>query len=68
MKVINGSVRLVGGAGMYNVAPPATQPAHIADVAVAAGANPTKEEYDDLVGKFNTLLARLESYGMQASS
>lgn len=45
-----------------------TQAATIADAAVAAGANPTKAEYDALVGKFNTALAALEGVGILASS
>lgn len=36
----------------------------VADAAVAAGANPTKAEYDALVGKFNTVLAKLETSGI----
>lgn len=31
---------------------------------VAAGANPTKTEYDALVGKFNTLLTQLKDNGV----
>ena len=64
---INSRVVANGGLGSYGVLPPSTQPAHIANCAVAAGANPTKAEYDDLVGKFNILLARMESFGMQAT-
>lgn len=36
----------------------------IASANVAAGANPTKAEYDALVGKFNALLADLKSNGL----
>lgn len=56
------------GLGMYGTNPPATQPAHIADAAVASGANPTKVEYDALVGTVNAILARMEGFGMQATS
>ena len=38
----------------------ATQSAHIADAAVAAGSTPTKAEYDALVGQFNALLVACE--------
>jgi hypothetical protein len=38
----------------------ATQSAHIADATAAAGAAPTKEEYDALVTKFNALLVACE--------
>lgn len=60
-----GSVFVVGGSIV-----PATevQAAHIADGEVAAGANPTKAEYDALVGKFNALLAAVENVGILAKS
>jgi len=45
-----------------------TQAATIADAAAAVGANPTKAEYDALVGKFNAALAALEGVGILASS
>lgn len=45
-----------------------TQASHIADEAAAAGANPTKAEYDALVTKFNAVLAALEGVGVLASS
>lgn len=44
------------------------QAAHIADAAAAAGANPTKTEYDALVVKFNALLAAVEGVGITATS
>lgn len=44
------------------------QAAHIADAEVAAGAAPTKTEYDALVGKFNDLLAAVENVGILAKS
>lgn len=56
------------GVGMYNVTPPSIQPTHITDAVYAAGATPTKAEYDALVTKVNTLLDRLESFGMSATS
>jgi hypothetical protein len=64
----SGSIITRLGVGMYNVTPPATQPAHIADAANAAGATPTKAEFDALVTKFNTVLTRMESFGMQPTS
>lgn len=36
----------------------------IAAAGVAAGANPTKAEYDALVGKFNALLVSLKANGL----
>jgi hypothetical protein len=36
----------------------------ITNATVAAGANPTKAEYDALVGKFNSLLAAARSAGI----
>lgn len=42
--------------------------AHIADAAVAAGANPTKAEYDALVGKFNLVLHALQDVEILPSS
>lgn len=36
----------------------------IANAAVAAGANPTKAEYDVLVGKFNSLLQVARDAGL----
>lgn len=45
-----------------------TQATHIADASAAAGAAPTKAEYDDLVTKFNAALAVLENIGAVASS
>jgi len=45
-----------------------TQASHIADAAAAAGANPTKAEYDALVTKFNAVLTALEGVGILASS
>lgn len=45
-----------------------TQAATITDATVAAGANPTKAEYDALVGKFNAVLLALEGKGILASA
>lgn len=42
--------------------------AHIPNAAVAAGANPTKAEYDALVGKFNSVLTTLRDAGLLPSS
>lgn len=36
----------------------------VTNAAVAAGATPTKAEYDALVGKFNALIAELKSQGL----
>jgi hypothetical protein len=40
--------------------------AAITDEVVAAGANPTKAEYDSLVGKFNALLVAARAKGIIA--
>jgi hypothetical protein len=42
--------------------------AHIPNAAVAAGANPTKAEYDALVGKFNLVLGVLRDAELIPSS
>lgn len=42
--------------------------AHIPNAAVAAGANPTKAEYDALVGKFNLVLGVLRDAELLPSS
>jgi hypothetical protein len=42
--------------------------AHIPNAAVAAGANPTKAEYDALVGKFNSVLGVLRDAELLPSS
>lgn len=42
--------------------------AHIPDAVVAAGANPTKAEYDALVAKFNLVLGVLRDAGLLPSS
>lgn len=42
--------------------------AHIPNAAVAAGANPTKAEYDALVGKFNQVLGVLRDAELLPSS
>lgn len=42
--------------------------AHIPNAVVAAGANPTKAEYDVLVGKFNEVLATLRDAELLPSS
>jgi hypothetical protein len=42
--------------------------AHIPNAAVAAGANPTKAEYDALVGKFNLVLGTLRDAELLPSS
>ena len=42
--------------------------AFIADATAAAGANPTKAEYDALVGKFNSVLQVLKDAGLIPSS
>lgn len=42
--------------------------AHIPNAAVAAGANPTKAEYDALVGKFNQVLGVLRDSELLPSS
>lgn len=41
---------------------------HIPNAAVAAGANPTKAEYDALVGKFNLVLGILRDAELVPSS
>lgn len=41
---------------------------HIPNAVVAAGANPTKAEYDALVGKFNLVLGVLRDAGLLPSS
>lgn len=45
-----------------------TQAANITDTTAAAGANPTKAEYDALVTKFNLVLTALKNVGILASS
>lgn len=45
-----------------------TQASAITDATAAAGANPTKAEYDALVTKFNALLAAVRGVGIIASS
>lgn len=45
-----------------------TQATNIVDAVAAAGANPTKEEYDALVTKFNAVLTALKNVGILASS
>lgn len=42
--------------------------AHVPNAAVAAGANPTKAEYDALVGKFNQVLTVLRDAELLPSS
>ena len=42
--------------------------AHIPNATVAAGANPTKAEYDALVGKFNSVLGVLRDAELLPSS
>lgn len=42
--------------------------AHIPNAAVAVGANPTKAEYDALVGKFNLVLGVLRDAELLPSS
>ncbi len=42
--------------------------AHIPNATVAAGANPTKAEYDALVGKFNLVLGVLRDAELLPSS
>ncbi len=44
-----------------------TQAAAITDAAAAAGANPTKAEYDATVGKLNALLAAARAVGLIAT-
>lgn len=65
--VANGGVLKIETGGTI-VPNSGTQAATIADASAAAGANPTKAEFDALVTKFNTLLAALENVGILASS
>jgi hypothetical protein len=67
-----GDVWAVGGtfridAGGKMVPDSGTQAAAITDAAVAAGATPTKAEFDALVGKFNAALAALRGLGAIAT-
>lgn len=63
--VVGGELQLLTGA---KITPNSgIQPVAIADAAVAAGANPTKAEYDALVGKFNSVLAALRGVGAIAT-
>lgn len=66
MTVENGGAIDIKAGGKITAA--GTQAAHIADAAVAAGANPTKAEYDALVAKYNAVLVALEGTGILASS
>lgn len=63
--VIGGELQIAAGGKITAVG---TQAAHIANEVAAAGANPTKTEYDALVTKFNAVLAALEGVGITATS
>jgi hypothetical protein len=62
---VGGELRVVTGGSITPNS--GTQPAAIADHAAAAGANPTKAEYDALVVKFNLTLAALRGVGLIAT-
>ena len=51
--------------GFYGTAPVAQQAA-VAVISPAAGANPTKAEYDTLVTAFNDLVTKVKAYGLLA--
>ena len=63
--VIGGEIEIAAGA---KITAEGTQAATIADASAAAGAAPTKAEYDALVTKFNAVLAALEGVGILASA